>query len=138
MNPVVECRAEPLLTIVTNPSKRRKGTFNPTLFPPTVMEWPHDPDSDEGSEGMRKYGMAILAKKVDEDDFPLSKDQFHEQVSDHPIRIDHETVVSVDDILDGVEADVFEDIQSFHRTVGSAMRNQDYWTYDPDEATSNG
>ncbi|MFC6963853.1 DUF5785 family protein [Halocatena marina] len=102
------------------------------------MEWPHDPDSDEGSEGMRKYGMAILAKKVDEDDFPLSKDQFHEQVSDHPIRIDHETVVSVDDILDGVEADVFEDIQSFHRTVGSAMRNQDYWTYDPDEATSNG
>lgn len=100
------------------------------------MEWPHDPDSEEGSEGMRKYGIAILAKKVDEDDdFPLSKDEFHEMAGDHPVRIDYETVVSVDDILDGVETDSFADIQSFHQTIGETMRSQGYWTYESGEAT---
>lgn len=101
------------------------------------MEWPHDPDAEEGSEGMRKYGLAVLAKKVDEDDdFPLSTDQFHEDVGDHPVRIDYETVLSVDDILDGVETDAFEDIQSFHQTMGDAMRKQGYWTYESGEAAT--
>jgi hypothetical protein len=98
------------------------------------MDWPHDPDSDEGSEGMRKYGLAILAKKLDEDDdFPLSKEDFVNDVGDHPIRIDYETVVSVNDILEHVEIDEFEDIQSFHQTVGNTMRKEGYWTYESGE-----
>lgn len=99
-------------------------------------DWPHDPDSEEGSEGMRKYGQAILAKKVDEDeDFPLSKAEFSERCGDHPIRIDYETVVSVDDILDAVEevddVEEFEDILTFHKILGNAMRSADYWFYNP-------
>jgi hypothetical protein len=98
------------------------------------MDWPHDPDSDEGSEGMRKYGLAILAKKLDEDnDFPLSKEDFQEEFGNHPIRIDYETVVSVDDIIAPVETDEFEDIQSFHQSVGNTMREEGYWTYEAGE-----
>lgn len=134
--PLLEHRVEPVLTVVTNPSKRRTGkrTLNPVLFALTNMDWPHDPDSDEGSEGMRKYGLAILAKKVDEDDnFPLSKDDFQEAVGHHPIRIDYETVVSVDDIVGPVEVDEFEDLQSFHQTLGDTMREEGYWTYESGE-----
>lgn len=95
------------------------------------MDWPHDPDAEEGSEGMRKYGQAILAKKVDEEeDFPLSKSEFQERVGDHPVRIDHETVISVDDVLSGVDAAEFEDIQSFNRAMGKSLRKQGYWPYE--------
>jgi|AntDeeMetagen192_2_1112575.scaffolds.fasta_scaffold07993_2 hypothetical protein len=31
------------------------------------MNWPHDLDGEEGSEGKRKYDMAIIVKKVDEE-----------------------------------------------------------------------
>lgn len=95
------------------------------------MDWPHDPDAEEGSEGMRKYGQAILAKKVDEDeDFPLSKSEFRERVGDHPVRIDHETVVSVEDVLSGVDEAEFEDIQSFNQAMGETLRKQGYWPYE--------
>ena len=30
-------------------------------------DWPHDPDGEEGSEGGRKYGMAIVAKSLHDD-----------------------------------------------------------------------
>jgi predicted HAD superfamily phosphohydrolase len=96
------------------------------------MDWPHDPDGDEGSEGMRKYDMAILAKKVDEDeDFPLSKEAFLDAHGDEPIRVNHERVVSVDDIFEHVEPDEFEDIVSFHKAVGDAMRAGGFWKYHP-------
>jgi len=58
-----------------------------------MSDWPHDPDGDEGSEGRRKYGQAIIAKKIDEDeDFPLDLDEFTEEYGDDPIRIDHKAV----------------------------------------------
>ena len=92
------------------------------------MDWPHDPDGEEGSEGMRKYGQAILAKKLDEtEDFPLSKADFVDEHADEPIRLNHERVVSVADIFEHVEEDEFEDIVAFHRAVGRAMRNADMW-----------
>ncbi|UPM43713.1 DUF5785 family protein [Halocatena salina] len=101
------------------------------------MDWPHDPDAEEGSEGMRKYGQAILAKKVDEEeDFPLSKAEFRERVGDHPVRIDHETVVSVADVLADVETEEFEDIQSFNQAMGRALRKQGNWPYETGSATS--
>jgi len=95
------------------------------------MDWPHDPDGDEGSEGRRKYGQAVLAKKIDEDeDFPLSAAEFVEEFGDHPIRIDYDRVVSVANIFEYVDDDaVFDDFPEFHKAVGEGLREADYWPY---------
>jgi hypothetical protein len=92
------------------------------------MDWPHDPDGEEGSEGMRKYGQAILAKKLDdEEDFPLEAADFVEEHGDEPVRLNHERVVSVADIFEHVEETEFEEIIDFHKAVGKAMRSADMW-----------
>ncbi len=95
------------------------------------MDWPHDPDGDEGSEGQRKYGHAVLAKKIDEDeDFPFTAAEYVEQYGDHPVRIDHERVVSVADIFERIDdEDEFMDFPEFHKEVGKALREADYWPY---------
>jgi len=94
------------------------------------MDWPHDPDGEEGSEGRRKYGHAVLAKKVDEDeDFPLSAEDYVDQYGDHPVRIDYETVVSVADIFEYVDQEEFEDFPDFHKALGRALREADWWPY---------
>jgi len=94
------------------------------------MDWPHDPDGDEGSEGRRKYGHAVLAKKIDEEeDFPLTATEYVEQYGDHPVRIDYETVVSVEDIFEYVDQEEFEDFPDFHTTLGEALREADLWPY---------
>ena len=94
-------------------------------------DWPHDPDGERGSEGMRKYGHAVLAKKIDEtEDFPLSAAEYVEEYGEDPVRISSEQVVSVADIFEGVDRDEFEDFPSFHRAVGEAMREQGYWFYE--------
>lgn len=95
------------------------------------MDWPHDPDGEEGSEGGRKYGHAVLAKKVDEDeDFPFTAGEFVEDYGDHPVRIDHERVVSVDDIFEHIDDDEeFNTFPEFHKVVGEALREADYWPY---------
>jgi len=94
------------------------------------MDWPHDPDGDEGSEGRRKYGQAVLAEKInEEEDFPLDRDEFVDRVGDHPIRIDYETVVSVEEIFEGVDQETFEDFPDFHKAVGKALREADLWPY---------
>ena len=99
------------------------------------MDWPHDPDGEEGSEGKRKYGMAILAKKLDdEEDFPLSKAGFVEEHGDEPIRLNYRRVVSVSEIFDHVQGEEFEDIVSFHRAVGAGMRRGNFWEYHPEGA----
>jgi hypothetical protein len=101
------------------------------------MDWPHDPDGEEGSEGGRKYGMAILAKMVDEDDdFPLRFDDFAEKHGDEPVRIYWERVVAVDDILEYVEEDEVEDIVAFHQAIGRAMRRGGFWDYLPEGANA--
>jgi hypothetical protein len=103
-----------------------------------MPDWPHDPDSEEGSEVMRKYGHAILAKKIDEDDLPITKAEYAERFGDHPIRIDHETVVSVNDVLEHVEREEFETFPEFHRVTGRAMRRAGYWTFDLGTAADRG
>ncbi|SNZ04170.1 hypothetical protein SAMN06269185_0471 [Natronoarchaeum philippinense] len=96
------------------------------------MDWPHDPDDEKGSEGMRKYGMAIIAKKVDEDeDFPLSAEEFVADHGDEPIRINHQRVVSLEEIFGHVEAEEFETIVDMHKKVGAAIREGGYWDYHP-------
>ncbi|CAI50163.2 uncharacterized protein NP_4144A [Natronomonas pharaonis DSM 2160] len=95
------------------------------------MDWPHDPDGEEGSEGKRKYGQAILAKKLDEEgDFPLSASDFVDEHGDEPVRLNHSEVVSVADIFEHVDQSEFDDIVSFHKAVGQAMRNADMWEVD--------
>ncbi|WP_331233541.1 DUF5785 family protein [Natronorarus salvus] len=96
------------------------------------MDWPHDPDGEEGSEGMRKYDMAVFAKKVDEDDdFPLTFSEFEARVGDHPIRINSEKVVPAREILAHVDVEEVEDILEFHRAIGRAMREGGFWDYHP-------
>mgnify|MGYP006303513531 CR=1 FL=1 len=98
------------------------------------MDWPHDPDGEEGSEGMRKYGHAILAKKLDEEeDFPLTATEYVDEYGDDPVRLNHERVVSVADIFEHVDQEEFEDMVTFHKAVGRAMRAGGYWEFDPDE-----
>ena len=95
------------------------------------MDWPHDPDGEQGSEGRRVYGHAVIAKKVDEeDDFPLDVEAFVDEYGDDPIRIDHETVVSLREIFDYIETDEFADIVTMHKRVGQAMRENDLWFYE--------
>lgn len=97
------------------------------------MEWPHDPDGEEGSEGKRVYGQAIFAKKVENpDDFPLDFEAFAEEIGHHPIRIDHELVVAAADILEHVSVDRVDKMTEFHRAIGKAMREAGYWPYDVD------
>ncbi len=95
------------------------------------MDWPHDPDGEKGSEGRRKYGHAILAKKVDEaEDFPFTAGEYVDQYGDHPVRIDYERVVSVADIFEDIDDDrEFEDFPDFHRVVADRMRADGYWPY---------
>jgi len=80
---------------------------------------------------MRQYGHAVLAKKIDETaDFPLSKSEYVEEYGDHPVRIDHETVVSVADIMERVDVEEFDDFVEFHRATGEAMRADGHWFYE--------
>jgi len=100
------------------------------------MSWPHDPDGEEGSEGMRKYGQAILAKKLDENgDFPLSTEEFLADHGDEPVRLNHEEVVSVAAVFEHVDDEEFEDIVAFHRAVGGAMRAAGMWEVEPGNYT---
>jgi len=95
------------------------------------MDWPHDPDGEQGSEGGRQYGHAVIAKKVDEDDdFPLERDGFVAEYGDDPIRIDHDTVVSLREIFEYVEETEFDDFIALHQAVGRAMRDGGYWFYE--------
>lgn len=100
------------------------------------MDWPHDPDGDLGSEGRRKYGHAILAKKVDADeDFPLSAAEFAAEYGDDPVRIDFRRVVSVADVFEHVADDAeFDSFRDFHAAVGAALRDGGYWPYEPARA----
>ncbi|MHC3437747.1 DUF5785 family protein [Natrialbaceae archaeon A-gly3] len=96
------------------------------------MSWPHDPDGEEGSEGMRKYDMAVIAKKVDEEeDFPLSREEFVAEYGEDPIRVNYQSVVALKDIFEYVEAEEFETITDMHKKVGAAMREGDFWDYHP-------
>jgi cyclopropane fatty-acyl-phospholipid synthase-like methyltransferase len=99
------------------------------------MDWPHDPDGEEGSEGKRKYGHAILAKKLDEEvDFPLTATEYVEEFGDHPVRIDYERVVSVADVFEHVDQEEYEDFPDFHKAMGRALRSAGLWPYELEHA----
>lgn len=94
------------------------------------MDWPHDPDGERGSEGMRKFGHAVIVKKVDEEEsFPLEKAEFVAEYGDDPVRMDHETVVSLAEVFEYVSEDRFGDLVAFHQAVGDGLRDSPYWQY---------
>lgn len=96
------------------------------------MDWPHDPDGEQGSEGMRKFGHAVIVKKIDEEEsFPLEKDEFVAEYGDDPVRMDHETVVSLADVFEYVSEDSFEDLVAFHQAIGDGLRDSPHWQYNP-------
>ncbi|WP_137290042.1 DUF5785 family protein [Natronorubrum halophilum] len=96
------------------------------------MDWPHDPDGEEASEGMRKFDMRIIADKVDdEEDFPMKRDEFVAEHGDDPIRINYKRVVPMREIFEYVEPEEFETILDMHKAVGDAMRAGDFWEYHP-------
>ena len=99
---------------------------------PSGRDWPHDPDGEKGSEGGRNYGMAVLSKFVEEDEFPVEKAAFVDEYGDHPVRLNHHTVVSVADLFDHVDDEEFENKVEFHRAVGRAMRGAGLWEYRPE------
>ena len=85
-------------------------------------DWPVDPDGEEGSEGMRKFDMRIIADKVDEqEDFPLDRNEFVDEYGNYPIRVNHETIVAMSDIFDYIDEDIdeFETILDMHKAVGT-------------------
>jgi hypothetical protein len=99
-----------------------------------MSDWPHDPDGEVGSEGMRKFGMAILAKKLDEEeDFPLKKADFVAEHGNKPVRLNHKEVVSVSEIFDHVRQEEFEDMLAFHKAVGKGMRAGGLWDVMPED-----
>ncbi|MFC7165698.1 DUF5785 family protein [Halospeciosus flavus] len=104
----------------------------PEMMDPSGRDWPHDPDGEKGSEGGRKYGMAVLSKMTEEgEDYPLDLDAFVEEYGEWPVRINYKKVVSVADIFDHVEEDEVETKVEFHKAVGRAMRRGDLWDYHP-------
>lgn len=99
------------------------------------MSWPHDPDGMEGSEGGRKYGLALFAKKLDAEDFPLSVEDCIDRFGEDPIRLDHERVVPAHEILSLLETERFEEKQAFLAAVGAVMRAGGFWTFERERYT---
>lgn len=98
------------------------------------MDWPHDPDGEQGSEGMRKFGHAVVAKKInEEEDFPLETAEFVDEYGHHPVRIDHERVVPLEALFESVDESEFKNFVEFHQAVGEAMRADGYWSYEGPE-----
>jgi len=99
---------------------------------PSGRDWVHDPDGEKGSEGGRKYGLAVLSKMTTEgEDFPLDAAAFVEEYGDYPVRLNHQRVVSVAEIFEHVDADEFETKVDFHKQVGAALRAANFLDYHP-------
>ena len=102
------------------------------MYDPSGRDWPHDPDGEQGSEGGRNYGMAVLSKMVDEEeDFPLDVSEFVDEFGDWPVRLNYNTVVSVADIFAHVDDNEIENKVEFHRAAGKSMRENDMWEFHP-------
>ena len=96
------------------------------------MDWAHDPDAPEGSDGGRRYGLAIFAHTVSEDHFPTAKAELIDVLEAKPIRLDHTEVVAAEEILEAVDADSFESKTAFLKAIGETMRQHGWWNFDPE------
>ena len=91
--------------------------------------WAIDPDGEQGSNGRRRYDMAILSNFEPKDAFPMTAETFLQRHGDKPVRMNHDTVVSVRDLIGNVSVETFETKTAFHSAVGDAIREGNYWTY---------
>jgi hypothetical protein len=99
---------------------------------PSGRNWVHDPDGEKGSEGGRKYGLAVLSKMTTEgEDFPLDAAEFVEEYGDRPVRLNHQCVVAVSEIFEHVDADEFGTKVDFHKQVGAALESANFLDYHP-------
>lgn len=94
------------------------------------MDWPHDPDGEAGSEGRRKYGLAVFAKKLADMDFPVTREACLETFGDDPIRLDHERVIPASDVLEGIDTGSYESREELLGALGSRMRERGQWSFE--------
>lgn len=97
----------------------------------TAGDWPVDPDGEQGSNGMRRFDMAILSKFEPKSAFPMTTGDYLDRHASKPVRINHETIVSVETIFEHVDPDSFETKSEFHAAVGNALRKGDMWDFHP-------
>ena len=95
----------------------------------TDPEWPIDPDGENGSNGMRRFDMAILSKFEPKDAFPMTAEDFLERHGDKPVRVNYRRVVSVAEIFEHLGSESFETKTEFHHAVGDAIRKGDFWEF---------
>lgn len=95
-------------------------------------DWPIDPDGEEGSNGMRRFDMAVLSKFEPNESFPLTAEEFLDRHGTKPVRINHRKIKSVAEIFEHLEVDSFETKTEFHRAVGDAIRSAGLWDYHPE------
>lgn len=100
------------------------------------MDWPHDPDGDAGSEGRRKYGLAVFAKKLDDLEFPASRSDCLDAFGQDPIRLDHDRVVPAADVLDHVGEGPYRSRAALLGALGEAMRRRGLWSLEAERYTT--
>ena len=100
----------------------------------TAGDWPFDPDGEDGSDGLRRFGMAVLSGLEPKSAFPMSAETFLDRHGKKPVRVNYQTVVSVADLLDGLDGETFETKTAFHRAVGERIRARGDWEYTVERA----
>ncbi|MFW6383992.1 MAG: DUF5785 family protein [Halodesulfurarchaeum sp.] len=92
-------------------------------------DWPFDPDGENGSDGLRRFDMAVLSRFEPKTAFPMDRAEFLERHGDKPVRVNYRTVKPVAELLDGIEVETFESKTAFHRAVGEAIRDRSDWEF---------
>lgn len=95
----------------------------------TESDWPIDPDGEAGSNGMRRFDMAILSKFEPKAAFPMTVAEFLDRHGAKPVRFNHRTVVPVAEIFEHLSVDSFATKTEFHHAVGEAIRDSGLWEY---------
>lgn len=95
-------------------------------------------DRDEASERMRTYGLAVVARKVDEEDTLPQFVADAERVDIYPIRLNVARVEVAGDNPEDVDAVTAGITQSFLCSFGRAMRPGGFWGSHPAEASASG
>ncbi|MFW5900492.1 MAG: DUF5785 family protein [Halodesulfurarchaeum sp.] len=95
----------------------------------TDSEWPIDPDGENGSNGLRRFDMAILSKFEPADAFPMEAEDFLDRHGDKPVRFNYRTVGSVAEIFEHLPGESFETKTEFHNAVGDAIRKGGFWEF---------
>ncbi|MDY6779104.1 MAG: DUF5785 family protein [Halobacteria archaeon] len=73
----------------------------------------------------KSYGMSAVANWVEEDEFPLTKDDLRSRFGDKEIMLSYEEEVRFSEVLDEVTQDEYEDIVDLWGSLGDAFREID-------------